>query len=135
MLNILKTAHFHRSLNCMIFKAMCFVMILSTNSFVNFKRWVKIIVAWKNISRSLQLIQRYFELMYQFALVFNPFMLSGNERLNILKLICGFWLQIRLWLFWRFVTIQDERVNYLQNYPHKNCVRWQWREKTEFPNV
>ena len=43
----------------MIFKAACFVIILTTKSFINFKRWVKIIVAWKNVSRSLQLTQRF----------------------------------------------------------------------------
>ena len=65
-------------------------MILTTKSFVNFKGWVKIIVAWQNVSRSLQLIQRYFELTYQFILVLNPFMPSGTKRLNILKQICIF---------------------------------------------
>ena len=65
-------------------------MILTTKSFVNFKRWFKIIVAWKNVSRSLQLIQMYFEQMYQFILVVNPFMPSGNKRLNTIKQICSF---------------------------------------------
>ena len=65
-------------------------MILSTKSFANFKKGVKIIAAWKNASRSLQLIQRYFELTYQFILVVNPFMPRANKRLNILKQICSF---------------------------------------------
>ena len=74
----------------MVFIAVCFVMILTINSFVDFKRWVKIIAAWKNVSRSLQLIQRYFELTYEYILVVNPFMSSGNKRLNTLKQICSF---------------------------------------------
>ena len=99
---------------------MCFVMILMTNSFANFKGWVKIIVAWKIVSRALQPIQKYFEIMCQFVLVFNPFRPSGNKRLNILKQICSFHLQICLWLFWPFVTTRHERINYLENKPLKN---------------
>ena len=56
----------------MISKAACFEMIWTTKSFVNFKRWLKIIVAWKNVYRSLQLIKRCFELTYQFMLVVHP---------------------------------------------------------------
>ena len=69
----------------MIFKAVCFVMILTTNSFVSQNH-----CSMKNVSRLLKLIQRYFELMYQFVLVFNPFIPSSDKRLSILKQICSF---------------------------------------------
>ena len=43
------------------------------------KKFVSTIVANK----------KTFELIYQFVLVFNPFMVSGNEKLNLLKQICS----------------------------------------------
>ena len=55
--------------------------------------------------------------MYQFVLVFNPLMLSGNKRLNILKQICSF-------------TGRHERVNYLQNLSYKKVSNDNDEKKT-----